>query len=66
MTTYLFTDVYQWLSYKTSNRISYVNLNGNEIDDQGVHFLTNSLADYNTTLKFLHLSSDQTINDTMY
>ncbi|UJR32319.1 hypothetical protein I4U23_019783 [Adineta vaga] len=48
---------------KTNQILRSLWLNGNEISDEGVHSLMNSLAFHNTSLKFLRLSSDQTISD---
>lgn len=48
---------------KTNQILTSLWLNGNAIDHQGINLLMDVLIHYNTTLKFLRLSSDQTIND---
>ncbi|CAF0759997.1 unnamed protein product [Adineta ricciae] len=55
----------QYLSemLKTNEILCSLWLNENEITDEGVYSLVNSLAFYNRSLKFLRLSGDPTITD---
>jgi len=48
---------------KTNRTLTWLWLTDNEISNQGVEFLSNTLAHYNITLEWLFLNSNKLITD---